>query len=331
LRLKTHFCTELINYVYRNIKRINKSGLIKLILAIGILLTILPQLNAQQKLRVWEKSPTFNKKRLYLSAGSQAGLYGFAMVGFNELRYRNDLTTKLHWFNNNNEWLMVDKIGHTASSYRVGQISTELLYWAGVDQQKAVLYGSFAGLIATSSIELLDAKSVKGGASWGNLIGNCIGTGLLIGQYQFEDKQIMNIKLSAHYSEFAQYRPSVLGSSTFERVFKDYNGQTYWLSVGMNHLIPVKKIPDWLNIAFGYGAEGMTGGISNPVINEQGEVVPYSDRYRQYYLSLDIELRKIPFKSSFMRAISKIFSYVKIPAPALSFSKKGIKGHYIYY
>jgi len=42
-----------------------------------------------------------------------------------------------------------------------------------------------------------------------------------------------------------------------------------------------------LNIAFGYGAEGMLYGESNP--NNQFT----QDPYRQFYLSLDVDLTKI--------------------------------------
>jgi hypothetical protein len=41
-------------------------------------------------------------------------------------------------------------------------------------------------------------------------------------------------KFSFHTTQYAQYRPNVLGSSLAEQILKDYNGQTYWLSVNLH-------------------------------------------------------------------------------------------------
>jgi hypothetical protein len=55
-----------------------------------------------------------------------------------------------------------------------------------------------------------------------------------------------------------QYRQTnVLGSSLAEQMLKDYNGQTYWLSVNLHSFY---KNPKWLNLAIGYGANGMLTG-----------------------------------------------------------------------
>jgi hypothetical protein len=43
-------------------------------------------------------------------------------------------------------------------------------------------------------------------------------------------------------------------------MLKDYNGQTYWLSVNLHSFYKGSKIPKWLNLAIGYGANGMLTG-----------------------------------------------------------------------
>jgi hypothetical protein len=60
-------------------------------------------------------------------------------------------------------------------------------------------------------------------------------------------------KFSFHTTQY-QYRPNVLGSSLAEQMLKDYNGQTYWLSVNLHSFYKGSKIPKWLNLAIGYGA-----------------------------------------------------------------------------
>jgi hypothetical protein len=71
-------------------------------------------------------------------------------------------------------------------------------------------------------------------------------------------EQRITPKFSFHTTQYAQYRPNVLGSSLAEQMLKDYNGQTYWLSVNTPSI--KAQNPKWLNLAIGYGANGMLTG-----------------------------------------------------------------------
>ncbi len=91
------------------------------------------------------------------------------------------------------------------------------------------------------------------------------------------------------------------------------------------------KFPKWLNVAFGYGAEGMISGKPGYVYTyANGNTVEF-ERYRQYYLSLDIDLTKIKTRSHFLKTLFETFSFIKIPAPALELNKYGVKFHSLYY
>ena len=55
-------------------------------------------------------------------------------------------------------------------------------------------------------------------------------------------------------------------------------------------------------------------------------------RYRQFYLSLDLDLTKIKTKSKFLKNVFTAINFIKIPAPTLSYSTKNkIQFHYIYF
>jgi hypothetical protein len=90
------------------------------------------------------------------------------------------------------------------------------------------------------------------------------------------------------------------------------------------------RFPKWLNLAAGYGAEGMTGASSNPS-EVNGVPVPYSERYRQFYIAPDIDLSRIPVKSKTLKLILKTVGFIKIPMPALEFNKNGVKFHPLYF
>jgi hypothetical protein len=54
------------------------------------------------------------------------------------------------------------------------------------------------------------------------------------------------------------------------------------------------KIPKWLNVALGYGAEGMITGNKRSTSN-----TAYNPKDSELYLSLDVDLTKIKTNSHF--------------------------------
>ena len=130
----------------------------------------------------------------------------------------------------------------------------------------------------------------------------------------------------------AKYRPNLLGDRVVENVFKDYNGQSYWLSINIASFLNAEsKFPKWLNIALGYGAEGMIGANENPS-TIGGEIIPYFDRYRKVLFSLDLDLSRIKTKSPVLKCLFKTFSIFKIPFPALEYNKPdGLKLYPLYF
>ena len=125
------------------------------------------------------------------------------------------------------------------------------------------------------------------------------------------------MKYSFHQTRFAEQRPDKLGNGLAEELLKDYNGQTYWLSANMNSFLNTDYLPDWLNLAFGYGAEGMlTGEPNDPQF-------PNQSRTRQYYLSLDMDLSKIKTKSHLLKTIFDVLNVIKVPFPTLELNSKG--------
>ena len=104
----------------------------------------------------------------------------------------------------------------------------------------------------------------------------------------------ISLKFSFHQTDFPPYRPKLLGDTILaEQILKDYNGQTYWLSCNLSSFMKEEtKFPKWLNLAFGYGGEGMISGRNEFVTLENGNTI-WMERYRQYYFSLDIDLSRV--------------------------------------
>ena len=161
------------------------------------------------------------------------------------------------------EWMQMDKLGHMFSSYHLGRVGANTLNWAGVSEKDQLLYGATLGLGFLTAVEVLDGFSAEWGFSWSDMAANAAGTGLYVGQDLLWKEQRILLKYSFHTTRYAQQRPDKLGEGFFEEFLKDYNGQTYWLSANLNSFFNSEKIPNWLNVAVGYGAEGLLSGVPN--------------------------------------------------------------------
>lgn len=216
----------------------------------------------------------------------------------------------------------MDKLGHAATSATLGLYGYKTLKWCGVSEKKSIWYGGSIGFAYLTTIEILDAFSAEWGASPGDLCANTFGSALFMSQQLAWHEQRINLKWSFHQTKYSKYRPDLLGSSLNENMLKDYNGQTYWLSANISSFLKNEnRFPKWLNVAFGYGAEGMTGAFENSY-SYNGTPIPYYKRYRQFYLSPDIDFTRIPTKSKVLKVVFNALNFIKIPAPALEYSKE---------
>ena len=71
------------------------------------------------------------KKNLSIVFGTEAVLYAGSMSGLYFLWYAGYPQSSFHFYNDNAEWLQMDKAGHAASAYNVGMIGYEALRLAG--------------------------------------------------------------------------------------------------------------------------------------------------------------------------------------------------------
>ncbi len=275
---------------------------------------------------------TLNRKRFTGLVVTGSVLYASSMFGLYNLWYKGYPQTGFHFIDDNNEWLQMDKIGHTTTSYYLGRISYNALRWSGLSKKKAIWYGGSAGLLFVTTIEIFDGFSAEWGASLGDVAANTLGTAIFISQQLMWGEQRLTMKFSAHHTKYARYNPEQLGRNFIQQTLKDYNGQTFWLSANIKSFCKDEcAFPGWLNVALGYGAKGMTGPRNN-ITKNKGVPVPEFQRTRQYFLSPDIDLTRIPTKSGFLKAIFNIFGFIKIPLPTIEYNKQdNLKFHWIYF
>jgi len=274
------------------------------------------------------QNDSINKKRLTTVFIGESVSITASLIGLNSLWYKDYPRSKFHFFNDNKEWFGMDKLGHFTTTYHIGKIGYDIYQWTGIENKKAIWYGGTTGLIYLTTIEILDAFSTEWGFSWGDMIANTTGAALFMGQEFAWNEQRILIKYSFMPSKYAEYRPELLGKNTMQQSLKDYNGQTYWLSVNpYSFLSKDSKFPKFLNFAFGYGADGMIGARENPIATS-----PDFKRYRQFYFSFDLDLSRIPCKRKWIKTVLSTLNIIKIPFPSLEYNtEQGIRFHPLYF
>jgi uncharacterized protein YfiM (DUF2279 family) len=285
----------------------------------------------------YKKKPTGS--HIYLAATGSAAIYTGGLVVLSNAWYKDYPQSSFHFFNDNDDWLQVDKAGHIFSAYNAGKWSMEMWRWAGLSKKQRIWVGGLSGTAFLTVVEVLDGFSSGWGFSIADLCADLAGSGLLIAQELVWNEQRVQVKFSFHRTTYAD--PSLnnranelFGAHTPERMLKDYNAQTYWMSANLKSFFKKTNLPPWLNIAIGYGADGMFGGTENKLKDKNGlTLFDRTDvpRYRQWYLAPDIDLTKIKTKSKFLRSTFFLLNSLKFPTPSIGFSKKGIEWNWLHF
>ena len=284
-------------------------------------------------------TPAQKKRRTWLIGGANVLGYGGTMIGLYQTWYKNYPQSRFHTFNDWPEWKQVDKVGHFYSAYIESYGSMQMWRWAGMERKKRIWIGGMSGAVYQTVIEVLDAHSDGWGWSWGDFSANILGSGSLVAQELAWDEQRIRFKFSFHKKNYAdptldQRSDKLFGNSLAERMLKDYNGQTYWASANLKSFFSNSKLPDWLSVAVGYGAEGMFGGTENIGKDDNGNIIfnrPDIKRYRQWFLSPDIDLTKIRTNKKGVRFLFTILSAFKFPAPSLEYGNGKFRLHALHF
>jgi hypothetical protein len=276
-------------------------------------------------------SAKYRPRKFFLCATTSVLTVGSLAI-LDQAWYSEYHTGNFHLFNDNSEWLQMDKAGHAYSSYQTSRLMMEAFDWAGYSK-KTTLLGGGIGFLYLSAVEVMDGFSRGWGFSWGDEFADAFGTALAITQRATWNEQKFMLKFSYHRSGLAPYNPSLLGENASSRILKDYNAQSYWLSFSPATLAKEKSFfPKWLCISLGYGAYGMLGGHENnvAVMDGRGNLIHY-ERVRRSFLSIDLDFSKFKTKRRWLRTVFSVLNVIKVPAPGLSFSQNTFHFHYLIY
>jgi hypothetical protein len=273
-----------------------------------------------------------NKGRLTTVVITESIIATAGTIALHYLWYKKFPRSRFHFFNDNAEWLSMDKVGHATTAYNFSAIQYDMMRWSGVNNKNAAWIGGVTALGLQTMIEIFDGYSDKWGFSKGDMLANILGSTLFVSQQLAWGEQRIRMKFSFHKTIYSKYNPAELGANKWQNWLKDYNGQTYWLSVNPSSFMSSNtSFPKWLNANIGMSADGMIGARTNP--SKIGNlVIPNFKRERKFLFSVDADLKRIDNKQMNPHLLLAVPNAIKIPAPALSFKKDtAVKFHWLYF
>jgi len=308
--------------------------------------------NAQERRRLqfFEPADTFHQGRFWAAVGIGGGSYAAAVYGLNKVWYKDFPRSSFHFFNDWNEWKNMDKYGHMQTAYFYTAWGFKGAQWVGMDRNAAMWTSAGISMLFQATIETFDGFSSQWGFSIADIGFNTLGVATFIAQEKIWQDQRVSLKFSSSPSRYdpisilstnglgqtdlRQRGESLFGNPYFAAAIKDYNAQTYWASFNISSFLNEdSKFPKWLNLAVGYGVDGVFGGFENAWEDEGFNYVLDADQFKrksQFYLSPDIDFTRIKTKSSILKTALFMLNALKMPAPALEFSS-GVKLHWLHW
>lgn len=328
--------------------------LLSLFFAIPAMVSLLAQnvpvsrnLNESQKLPVFSLVPadTLHKGRLWVSAGTGVAIYGGLSIALWKAWYKDFPLTRFHTFNDWGEWKNMDKSGHFFSAYTYSSYSFKGACWTGMKRRNAMWTAIGVGTGIQATVEMMDGFSQGWGFSLGDIAFNTMGVSFFAAQELLWKEQRIIMKVSGkrpdyskdplfstdggHLTTLDERAAELYGTSPFHVILKDYNALTVWGSVNISSFMKQEnsRFPKWLNVAVGYGAGNLYGGFENKWTTPDGAVFVLDEgaypRYRQFYLSPDIDWNRVPSRHRWVKLALGLLNYVKIPAPAFELNTLG--------
>jgi hypothetical protein len=187
-----------------------------------------------------------------------------------------------------------------------------------MSEKKASLWAVAYAAAFQLQIEVWDGTQARYGFSPPDLLYNSIGQGLSLSHAFVPAMRAVMPTMSYRRTQALKNTQAGLIPGDL-RATVDYSGQTYWLSVDVDTLLPAraKRLwPDLLRFSIGHTITDFIDPRTGADIRAQ----------RRILLSLDIDPLKLPGRAPWWVAVKQGLRHYHFPSPALEFRSGGVKG-----
>ena len=262
------------------------------------------------------KNDSIKKGRIVIVSSSLVLALGGSYL-YIENSWWSEKQTAFHFDNGSDKTyaLNVDKVGHFMGGLQAAELFSQSMRWAGMNKKQALWFGATFGSGLQLAIEMKDAYAPYWGFSTLDLTIGSVGAFLPIAKYYSPTLRAFDVKLSYRkqhntYWDLERQRGKTPNKYAWQ---DDYVNQTYWLSVDLNHFN--EKIPEWLNIAIGFGLD------ETQYLNQNKTKMGGNN---EWYIALDYDIPKMlkRWNSLTGKKIKHFLNYFHLPAPTIRISPK---------
>lgn len=200
-----------------------------------------------------------------------------------------------------------DKLLHFYGSGLGSIIAAKGLSWSGYDERDAALYGAATSIAFFTFMKIEDGHVNYLGFDRVDEAANILGAGYPAAQYYIP--WLKNFTPKASY--VASGNSVVAQQQELPSFLEDHEGQKFWMGVTVHDLLPEGVREYWppiLGLAAGYTVRGLN--------------TPHA--YHETIIALDLDLRKLPGDSPFLKNLWEILNYIHLPMPAVRVSPSAI-------
>ncbi|MBE2279520.1 MAG: DUF2279 domain-containing protein [Ignavibacteriaceae bacterium] len=268
-----------------------------LVISLSLIFTI--KLNSQPILTDSLKEVDYLKIGIISGVTAGAFVYGHAIQ--NDMWWKGEKSDfKFNWREDWEYALGSDKLGHFFFPYMASKIYTGLFIDAGLKKRESQYISASLLFLYQTYVEIRDGFSKEWGFSWGDFTANLAGSIYPILKEEIDPESTFLLKVS--------YYPSERFKNNSNRyIIDDYESTYYWLTINIDNFLKEQSKGFWtkfINLSIGYSVKNLD----------------FADKYPEFYLSIDFNLKAIEWDFPLWQIIQEIFTYYKLPAPAIRIS-----------
>ncbi len=234
------------------------------------------------------------------------GIVAATGVGVHFARYKplwKDHYTKFRFQEDFNYARNQDKLLHFYGGAVGSTISAKALSWSGYEQPKAALLGAAISLTFLTFMKIEDGYIDYLGFDRVDEVANIIGSAYPVAQYYIP---VLN-NFTPKFSYVASKNIVVAKNQALPNFLGDHEGQKFWMGITVVNLLPKQLKRYWLPVV------GLAIGYTVRDLNTPRP-------YHEAILALDLDLRKLPGDSQFIRTMWEMLNYIHLPMPAVRIS-----------
>ena len=196
-----------------------------------------------------------------------------------------------------------DKLLHFYGASLGASLLSSTYEVAGIEPTSSEVYGIAGAALLLSLVEVEDGHISYLGFDRSDFAADLAGAFYSLAQRQVPLLRSFTPKMSYHTSG----RNVTVSGQRLSGKLGDHEGQTFWLGITVQDLLPVQWQSFWpsmLGIAVGRGVAGLDTDQPNAFV----------------LVGLDIDLRKLPASSPWLRRVWNILNYIRMPLPTVKIS-----------